>query len=602
MPTKENNSPIVKRDDAASDPAAILLEKAVRESGLIADLKQRIAELERENDATRTRLETYRQTESQLQRVLEGADEGFWDWDLVRRSFVVSERLETMLGLTPGERDFSPEKWADYVHPEDLAKAVESIRLHLEGITPSHNVEFRCLTKSGKWMYILTRGRVVSRDAMGKPLMMSGTHTDISERKHAEAKLIKAMNLAETANREKSRFLASASHDLRQPMQAMRLLIDSLGKTKLDADQQRICHYIDESAQTICSQLNALLDISKLDSGAIELNAEAVQVNSLIAKIDREFAALAIERNLRFKFFYPFPDMAILTDSRLLMSLLGNLVDNAIKYTKRGGVLVAIRRRGADALIQVWDTGCGIAAEHLENIFGEYFQIGNPERDRANGLGLGLSITRRIARLLGTEVVCRSRRGKGSVFEFRLPLVSSNGQQSPNRTDHAALIASAESVNCRIALVENDLMVGTAVALALESCRLSVTRYQTAEEALADSKILEADFYIADLRLPGRSGIELLDALQRRTSKRIKAVVITGDTATSRIDEMRSAPWPVLLKPINLDCLIAAIEAQDVVDFVGDRNTQRKQARSVSELLCEPQIGALPGEVFPVAP
>lgn len=432
-------------------------------------------------------------------------------------------------------------------------------------------------------MYILTRGRVVSRDSAGKPLMMSGTHTDISERKQAEAKLITAMNLAETANRDKSRFLASASHDLRQPMQAMRLLVDSLGKTKLDEDQQRICHYIDESTQAICAQINALLDISKLDSGVVKLNAEVVQVNSLIGKVDREFSALAIERSLRFKFFYPFPDLAVITDSRLLMSLLRNLIDNAIKYTAQGGVLVAIRRRGAGALIQVWDTGNGIAAEHLESIFGEYFQIGNPERDRAKGLGLGLAITRRIARLLGTEVVCRSKQGKGSVFEFLLPLVSTKEEQSPSRKDHPSLTTPAKPVSCRIALIENDLMVGTAVTLALESCGLIVTRYKSAEQALADSEVLKADFYIADLRLPGQSGVELLNALQRQTSKRIKAVVITGDTASSRIDEMRSTPWPVLFKPIDLDCLIAAIEAQNSADFVFDHKMVRKQAQSVSE-------------------
>jgi PAS domain S-box-containing protein len=567
MSTKEKNSHLIKRDDVASDTTAISLEKTTPESALIADLKQRIAELERENDAIRTRLETFQQTEKQLKRVLEGADEGFWDWDLVAQTFVVSERFETMLGLHPGERDFSPEKWADYVHPEDLPKAIESIRLHLGGITPSHTLEFRCRTKSGEWMYILTRGRVVNRDATGKPLMMSGTHTDISERKQAEAKLIEAMNLAETANRDKSRFLASASHDLRQPMQAMRLLVDSLGQTKLDEDQQRICRYIGESTQAICGQLNALLDISKLDSGAVKLNAEAVRVSSLIGKVDREYSALAIEKSLRFKLFFPFPDLAINTDSRLLMSLLGNLIDNAIKYTAQGGVLVAIRRRGAGALIQVWDTGSGIAAEHLENIFGEYFQIGNPERDRAKGLGLGLAISRRIARLLGTEVVCRSRPGRGSIFEFLLPLAVSQEEPVPSRTSHSSLKTSAKPVSCRIALIENDLMVGTAETLALESCSLRVTRYKTAEDALADSEVFNADFYIADLRLPGLSGIELLDALQRRTSKRIKAVVLTGDTAVSRIDEMRPTPWPVLFKPIDLDCLLAAIEAQNVSDF-----------------------------------
>ena len=131
---------------------------------------------------------------------------------------------------------------------------------------------------------------------------------------------------------------------------------------------------------------------------------------------------MALAKSLRFKLYFPLREMAIRTDVQLLHSLLGNLIVNAIKHTERGGVLVGIRDRGNHILLQVYDTGSGIAAEYLDKIFDEYFQIGNPERDSQKGLGLGLSIARRIATLLETEVVCRSQLGKGSVFEFRLPL------------------------------------------------------------------------------------------------------------------------------------------------------------------------------------
>jgi CheY-like chemotaxis protein len=249
------------------------------------------------------------------------------------------------------------------------------------------------------------------------------------------------------------------------------------------------------------------------------------------------------------------------------MSLVGNLVGNAIKYTQRGGVLVAIRRRGNQALFQVWDTGIGMEATHLNRIFEEYVQIDNPERDRSKGLGLGLAIAKRIANLLNTEVACRSRLGKGSVFEFRLPLAAPavTNMPDPNRFVETDNKAQSKLIGRRIVLVEDDTMVATATKLALESMGMSVTRYGTSEEALADSKIIDADSYIADLRLPGINGIEFLDSVQKMSANPIKAVVVTGDTAVNQIQMIQSSPWQVLFKPVDLSSLLCAIGATDSV-------------------------------------
>lgn len=529
----------------------------------MAALERRVAELERDNDGLRGELEALRFAERRLKRVLDGADEGFWDWDLVNQRFVVSERFETMFGFEPGERDYTPEKWAEYVHPDDLGRAAESIRRHLEGLAPSHTLEVRVRTKSGEWKYVLTQGRIVSRDADGNPLMMSGTHIDISARKEAEAQLVEALKQAEKASRDKSRFLASASHDLRQPMQAIRLLVDSLGRTALNAEQRRICHYINASASEIGGLLNALLDISKLDSGMIRPDNEAIQVYSFVSRIDAEFSALAVNKSLRFNLCFPFGDMAVRSDGKLLMSLMGNLIGNAIKYTDTGGILVAVRRRGRQALVQVWDTGCGIAPEYLDSIFEEYFQVGNPERDRTKGLGLGLAIARRIATLLHTEIVCRSTPGRGSVFEFLLPLADARERRLPRRIEPLPASLAQRPAARHIALVEDDTMVATAATLALESCGMTVTRYASAEAALADPAILSADFFIVDLRLPEMNGIELLDLVQRLVGRPVKAVIMTGDTAVKRIEMVRATSWQVLFKPVDLVALLAAIEAED---------------------------------------
>jgi signal transduction histidine kinase len=223
--------------------------------------------------------------------------------------------------------------------------------------------------------------------------------------------LREAQEEAQRLNRAKSEFLAAASHDLRQPLQAIRLFHAALSATRLDEQQRRMTDYLSLSLNALGDLLNALLDISKLDAGLIKVIPEAVAVERIFEKIDAEFSSLARQKGLRFKYFFPQSLTPLHTDSQLLLSMLRNLIGNALKYTERGGVLVTVRQRGNQALVQVWDTGMGIAPEYHERIFDEYFQIGNKERDRAKGVGLGLSIVRRLSRLLGTEVRCRSRLG-----------------------------------------------------------------------------------------------------------------------------------------------------------------------------------------------
>jgi signal transduction histidine kinase len=170
--------------------------------------------------------------------------------------------------------------------------------------------------------------------------------------------------------------------------------------------------------------LNTLLDVSKLDAGAVIAEPRHFSAERLFSRIDDAFGAISKEKGLRFKLYFPIKDITLNTDPNLLFILLRNLIDNAIKYTATGGVLVGIRRRGESALIQVWDTGIGIPEANHQSIFDEYVQLANPERDKAKGLGLGLSIVERLASLLGTEVHVRSLKDKGSVFELTITSVS----------------------------------------------------------------------------------------------------------------------------------------------------------------------------------
>ncbi|WP_200385535.1 PAS domain-containing sensor histidine kinase [Rhodocyclus tenuis] len=231
-----------------------------------------------------------------------------------------------------------------------------------------------------------------------------------------------AKDTAEAANQAKTKFLAASSHDLRQPLMAISLFLDALSRTPLSLEQSRLTDHMGRCVRSLGEMLNTLLDIARLDSGAIEANFSIECAGELCRWLDNEFASVFMRKRLRFMLFFPLRDIFLHTDIKLLKSILRNLIDNALKFCHQGGVLVGIRRRRGRAVIQVWDTGRGISPENIELIFGEYYQIGNEERDPEKGVGLGLSIVLRQARLIGAEIACRSVAGKGSLFEIELPL------------------------------------------------------------------------------------------------------------------------------------------------------------------------------------
>lgn len=374
----------------------------------------------------------------------------------------------------------------------------------------------------------------------------------------ANKQLLSAKEQAEASALAKSRFLAAASHDLRQPIQAINLFQNALGRSGLSEDQQRINNLLAASVKSIGELLNVLLDISRLDAGAVKANIRPVEANDLFESLAAEFYPLATAKSLSFRLHLPPGQTLLFSDDKLLRLLLRNLIDNAFKYTETGGVLMAIRRRGGRALVQVWDTGIGIAPEYLDKIFEEYFQVGNPERDKSKGLGLGLSIVSRQARLLGTRIGCRSRPGKGSVFEFQLPFAAA-------AADLASGLAEPESVmksfgialaGRRIVLIEDDVLVAKALQLSFNSLGMRTTVYVSAEEALEDDHAIDADCYISDYRLPGATGIEMLEAIERRAGRPVKAVLLTGETSPNWLDAAHSARWQVLFKPIDLDELL----------------------------------------------
>ena len=367
----------------------------IREAGILRDLAQ---------------------SETQYRSLAQMVPVGICHFDGSGRCTYVNDRH---LQLTGRSRDeLLGSDWSDFVHPDDSPKIRESWA-HNEG-TP-FVCEYRYMHADGRLVHVLSEVEIET----GADGMVSGyivAQTDISLRKQAEAELLLAKLQAENANIAKTRFLAAASHDLRQPIQAINLFRDALNRTELSEEQKIISTFLSRSVQQLGELLYSLLDISKLDAGQVGPQMKELPVEELFKAVDAEFSTLAVQKKLRFKLSYPFKDMVVFADPGLILSVLRNLIGNALKYTERGGVLVAARKRHNSVLIQVWDTGIGIEPQYGEQIFDEFFQIGNRTRDRAKGLGLGLAIAKRMAQLFGGKLSYRSRFGHGSVFEISLPL------------------------------------------------------------------------------------------------------------------------------------------------------------------------------------
>ncbi|MRR51387.1 MAG: response regulator [Rhodocyclaceae bacterium] len=380
--------------------------------------------------------------------------------------------------------------------------------------------------------------------------------------KERTAELVTAKQAAEIANQTKTRFLAAISHDLRQPLHAIGLFNEALAATALTEKQIFIRGQIKKSVDSLNEMLNQLLDISKLEAGKLIPELEAIQSEDLLETIIPEFESSALERGLRLNFFLPRQGILLFSDKGMLLAILRNLVSNALKYTRQGGVLVSIRQRGHQALIQVWDTGTGIDPEHLDKIFDEYFQIGNPERDHAKGFGLGLAIVKHVSKLLGVPISCHSRVGKGSVFQIHVPLFTRPHQPAscPLSTADIEAVAANRFGGKQVVVIEDDAIAANALKLSLEMHGMQVALFTTAEAALESADTIGADYYVSDFRLPGMDGLQLLDILQHRSTTPIRALLLTGDTSPDRIALAHSAGWTVLIKPVELSDLLAALE------------------------------------------
>ena len=353
----------------------------------------------------------------------------------------------------------------------------------------------------------------------------------------------------ELANTYKSRFLAAASHDLRQPLHALNLFVGQLHAEPDPAERSRLVARIDAAVIAMNELFSALLDMSRLDAGMLELNVTEFPVERLLAQMETTFAEAAREKGLRLSVA---PSGAwVRSDFILLERILLNLISNAIHYTTRGGIVIGCRRRGECLRLDVWDSGIGIPEDHQQNIFREFYQLADPERDRRGGLGLGLAIVDRLGRLLNHPVELTSRPGKGSRFSVSVPIVA---KRLPARAPVPPATITDPVSGKLVVVIDDDALVLDGMRGLLRSWGCEVVTEVSENGALARLAELgqQPDLIISDHRLAdGKTGIEAIDRLRGTLGIAIPAFLISGDTGPERLREARASGYHLLHKPVT---------------------------------------------------
>ncbi len=383
---------------------------------------------------------------------------------------------------------------------------------------------------------------------------VSSVIRDISARKKLENDLIAARREAERANKANSAFLAAASHDLRQPVQALSLLNGALRRTAKDELVIEMVESQQHSLDAMTNLLNSLLDISRLDAGAVQPEFEDFPIQRLVDRLSAELSRQAMQKKLSFNSCRC--DTIVRSDPNMLGEIVQNLVSNAIQYTDSGSVSLSCTEEGGHLRLSIADTGIGIEPDQIEQIFQAFHQIKSPGREK-EGFGLGLAIVKRMADLLDHKISVESTHGKGSTFSVSMPIVTEakKVRRKPGKS-HAR---AAELASGLVILIEDDVQVANAWGLLLEAEGFRVAAAASAKEARAVVQHLDtapeliiSDFYLLD----GSTGAEAVAEIRRHFDRIIPAFIVSGDTSKMVKEARTTENCRIMNKPVNTDHLL----------------------------------------------
>lgn len=538
-------------------------------SELAHSINEMAKQLQKERLALEEQTELLRTNEIRLSEIINTMPVALFIKDAQSRVTLMNSACEAQWGVlfsnvvgTDASRFFPPEQVANYLARDQEVLAARKMIDFEEPIWNSEIKANRILHTFKKAVY----------DNKGAPLYLIGISIDVSERRLAENRL-KQLNEqlearveastrelrlkkedAENANYDKSRFLAAASHDLRQPMHALGLFVGELHSKLTTPEQRKVVAKVEESVDALSNLLDALLDISKLDAGVVAPNITVFPIETLLARIAHDYILLAERKNISLQVISH--TAVVNSDPILLERVLINLVSNAIRYTPEGGRIVVLCRYAGEKLrIEVRDNGVGIPAHEQQNVFREFVQLSNKERDRSKGLGLGLAIVDRIAKLLHYNVSLRSASNRGSVFAIAVPKVSSLMPEQHSNLKAGEEIAEkrapSEFDNLEVLVIDDNPLVRKGTQGIIESWGANVSMAASLKEVKDIHGKGNFDLVICDYRLPDGDGIEIADWLKGYLKVQPPFILISGDTSPEVLKMVNERGIQLLHKPVR---------------------------------------------------
>ncbi len=542
----------------------VMPQLQVREAQEVAQAMDSAAQtLAEQDDSLAASHELLVSREAELTEAQRQAHIGSWTWNVKTDEIVASKPLLEMLGLDV----FPPfSEQGRVVYPIEAWRHLNAAVQDTIETGASFDLELPALHADGTSLWVKTRG-VAVRDDDGQITLLRVTVQDITEPKLIEVELNQhrmhleqlvrsrtselqvAKDAAQAANSAKSRFLAAASHDLRQPLAALSLYTGMLNSAQF-ASESKIVGKMQSCVDSLNELLTELLDLSKLEAGVVVPCICDFPITDLFDRLASTYAPAAEAKGIRLRIRRS--TLVARTDPVLFLRILSNLMDNAIRYTEHGGLLVTCRRRRGKDWVEVWDSGIGIPSEHQAEIFEAFKQLGDGACNK--GSGLGLAIVDKTAVLLGLEYGVRSRLGRGSVFSIELPPGTLNGtnvkvpEPPPSRT-------------LRIALVEDNAMVLEALTITLRSLGHQVLAVSNLEALLAELDNFQPHVVLSDYRLAdGETGLDVVTGVRNRLGADFPMIIMTGDTAPVPLRRMADGGVVVLHKPLDLKALQTCLQ------------------------------------------